>query len=151
MLSIDEVKFGVVLDELPVLARWRTVTVDVDSINTRHVDEAGDTQVEQEVHRAAANPDQVSNVRDQLIVVAWLRTSYLWRAVEDGARQSAEGVIEVPDVTWVQRRRLVYDHTRRLVTRPHVVDNCRACQLLRAHRPFFQHASYRSVSFQQKS
>ena len=86
VLSIDEVKFGMVLDELPVRTSGRTITMDVDSVDTCHVDEAGDTQVEQEVHRTAAEPDQVRDVRDQLIVVvARLRTSYLWRAVEDGA------------------------------------------------------------------
>jgi len=121
--------------------------MDVDGVDTCHVDEAGDTQVEQEVHRTAAEPDQVRDVRDQLIVVvARLRTSYLWRAVEDGACQSAERVIQLPDVAWVQRRRAIHDHTRRVAVDSYVVDNRRARQMFRFERAVCQHAFYRPVS-----
>jgi len=102
MLSVDEVKFGVVLNELPVPpSRW-SIAMNIDGINLCHVDETGDTQVEQEVHLAAAKPDDVCDVRDELIVVARLRAPYCRRAVEQGASQSTERVVEVPDVAWVK-------------------------------------------------
>jgi len=148
MLSIDEVKFGMVLDEVPVWTSRRAIAVKIDGVDTRHVDEAGDTQVEQEVHLSAAEPDQVRDVGDQLVVVPRLGASYRRRAVEDGTRQSPERVVQLPDVAWEQRCRRVDDHTRRLAVGPHVVGNRRARQPLRFERTVRQHALYCPVSWQ---
>ena len=146
MLSIDEVKFGVVFDEVPVQTSGRNIAVNIDGVDARHVNDADDTQVEHEVHLCAAEPDQVRDVGDRLVVVPRLGASYRRRAVEDGARQSPERVVQLPDVAWEQRRRRIDDHTRRIDVGAHVVGNRRTRQPLRSEQTVRQHAPYCPVS-----
>ena len=88
-LAVDERHLGVVLHASPVVAGGRRVAVDVHHVHFGDVDETEHTQVEEEVHLAAADPHDVRDVRHQF-VVRLLRRRYALVVVEDLAHRPAE-------------------------------------------------------------
>ena len=71
--------------------------VDVDFVHVGDVDETVDAEKEEEVHLAASQPDDVSDVWDE-DVIGRTQASDLWRAVGQCADVPSERVVSIPNV-----------------------------------------------------
>ena len=77
--------------------------MDVDSGHAGHVDKTVDSEEEIEVHFAASQPDDVSDVWDEG-VVGRTQTRDLWRAVEQRTDVPPKRVVRMPNVSGKQSR-----------------------------------------------